>query len=87
MRTLTIEAGSDASAEALARALARFDVTLNRSAGGGHLVTVAIGGDDQVMVDLLNAIEEHVTARASGPARIEVEGHMYTVHAKRERHA
>lgn len=86
VRTLIIEATSKASARRLASALSAFDVTVSESTKGASLVTVAIGGDDRVMVDVLNAIEEHVTARASGPARIEIEGRSYTMHARRERH-
>jgi len=85
MRTLTIEAPSAASAEAIVGALAAFDPSLGEDERGGYLVHVEVSGDDQQVLDLLDAIEEHVTLRDRGPAQIEVEGHAYTVHPRPDR--
>jgi hypothetical protein len=82
MRTLTIEASSAESARAFVDALAGFDVSLAESETGGYLVEVKVSGDDQEVVDLLDALEEHVTNRGHGPAQFEVEGHAYTLHPR-----
>ena len=62
-------------------ALSAFRAELLESAEGYEIV-VTLGmdgkGDDEV-VALLNALAEYITARSTGPARIELGGRSYVM--------
>ena len=80
MQTLKIEAASPASAHAMIDALAEFQAELVEDPDGRSEVVVTLGGGDQNIVKVLNALERYVTERANEPARIELEGRKYTMH-------
>jgi hypothetical protein len=62
-------------------ALSEFRAELLES-GEGYEIVVTLGkdgsGDDEI-VALLNALEQYIAARASGPARIELGGRSYVM--------
>jgi hypothetical protein len=81
MRAITVEAKSLESARDLYTALFAFRPALTGSDEQGYRVTVELGsGSDRQIIAILDALEEHVTERASGPARIELDGRRYTMH-------
>jgi hypothetical protein len=77
--TLTITARSLVSARGLYDALARFHPEVVESDDGSHSVTVDLRRDIDVIA-VLKALQEHLTARHDGPARLELEGRSYTMH-------
>ncbi len=76
MQTLTIKARSLESADALFVALSKFHPEMINGENGSHSVTIALGSDSDI-VAALSAIEQHVTDRGDGPARLELDGHTY----------
>ena len=62
-------------------ALSEFRAELLES-DDGYEIVVTLGtdgrGDDEI-VGLLNALEQYISARASGPARIELGGRSYVM--------
>ena len=80
MRKLTIEAASSESARHIRDALARFDPELLDDGGGVPSVAVAIRDDSQ-LIEVLNAIEQHITARSQGPAVVDLGGRKYRLDA------
>jgi hypothetical protein len=58
-----------------------FHAELRVTDDGISCVEVALGQRDQRIVDVLNAIEDYVTQRATGPARIAFNGHKCPLHA------
>ena len=80
MLTLTIEAASLGSARGFYESLAGFDVELTEAEDGIYLVKIMLGRNDKDTLAALNAIERYVTARGSGPARIQLGGINYTLH-------
>jgi len=80
MRTLTIEAANSESARGFQQALTGFQVELAENPQGSYLLKVTVNGDDRQIIELLNAIETHVTQRGDGPARLDLDGHSYTMH-------
>jgi hypothetical protein len=81
MRALTIEAGRLVAAHGLYNALSEFHPELGGDAAEGHHITVELGNDVRVAV-VLDAIQDHITARNDGPARMQLEGHHYTFRAQ-----
>jgi hypothetical protein len=81
VQTLTITAVTRESARGLCEALSAFDVELFEGDNGPSTVEVRLGGGDREVVDVLNAIERHVTERKAGPAMIRLNEHDYTLHA------
>jgi hypothetical protein len=53
-------------------------------AGGDYQVVVALGGSDAQIVEILSALERHVTERGDGPAKNDLEGRSYMLHAQPE---
>jgi hypothetical protein len=47
---------------------------------GGYSVTVSLRGGDRQIVAILSALEQHVSERNDGPARLELEGRTYVLH-------
>jgi len=76
VQTLTIKARSLESADALFVALSKFHPEMINGENGSHSVTIALGSDSDI-VAALNAIEQHVTDRGDGLARLELDGHTY----------
>jgi hypothetical protein len=81
MRAITVEAKSIDSARALSNALSEFAPQLSGNDEEGYRVSVEVTGSDGQIVAILDALQEHVTERESGPARVEVDGRRYTMHA------
>jgi hypothetical protein len=82
MRAITVEARSLDSARGFCDALAQFHPQLTGSDAGSYRVSVELGESDSEIVALLDALEKHVTERATGPARVELDGRHYTLHAE-----
>jgi hypothetical protein len=80
MRKLTIEAASSESARHILDALASFDPELLDDGGGVPSVAVAIR-DDRQLIQILNAIEQHITARSQGAAVLDLGGRKYQMDA------
>jgi hypothetical protein len=81
MRTLKIEAVSLASARDLCDALSGFQVELVATESGSYEVKVALGMSDRDTARVLGAIEDYITKRGTDPARLEIDGHSYAMHA------
>jgi hypothetical protein len=82
MSELTIEAGTLPVAHGIYSALSEFHPGLTGGHDEGYRVTVELGSDDRRLGGILDGIQEHVTARDNGPARIDLDGHRYTFHAR-----
>jgi hypothetical protein len=83
MRAFVIEAKSLESAQALYNALSEFHADLSASDGDGYRVTVELGSNDHGVLAVLDTVQEFVSARNDGPARLELGGRQYTVHPAR----
>lgn len=81
MQTLTIHAATPQSGRGLYEALSSFDVQLHEGDHGACIVEVRLGGGEHEIIEVLNAIERHVTERKAGPAQIRLNEHDYTLHA------
>jgi hypothetical protein len=81
MRAITVEAKNLDSARLLHAALSRFHPELLGSDDEGYRVSVELRNNDRDIVPVLDAIERYVSERASDPARIELDGRQYTMHA------
>ena len=79
MRAFTIRAKNLESAQSLFDALRRFDPALEGSSSEGYCVSVDVGQSDRRILDVLQALEEHVHERHD-PTRVELDGRYYTVH-------
>jgi hypothetical protein len=79
METLTIQAASAQSAHGMLAALSVFEAELVETPDGRRQVVVTLAGDDSEIVAVLNALERLVTERASGPARVELNGRTYVM--------
>jgi hypothetical protein len=80
MQALTIDAVSQETARSMLAALSDFDPQLVETGDGRFQVVVALGGSDRRIIELLNVLERHVSARGDGPARVELDGRSYTLH-------
>lgn len=80
MQTLTIKAVSLASARSFRDSLEGFQTELVESEHGTYLVNVNFSGGDREIVSVLDALQEHVTRRADGPATIGLAGRNYELH-------
>jgi hypothetical protein len=80
---LTIHAASPETGHAMLAALAGFRAELLQSSEGCQVV-VTLGRDDAEITAVLNALEEYVTERSSGPARVELNGRAYVMHPAAE---
>jgi hypothetical protein len=79
MRAFTVKAKNLDSAQSLFDALRRFDPALEGSTSEGYSVSVDVGAKDRRLLDVLDAIHQHVRERG-GPARVELDGRTYSVH-------
>jgi hypothetical protein len=83
-QTLTIRAGTAEIADGLFVVLGRFHPEMNPSDLGGYDVTVTIDQNQNQLVAILNALQDHVTQESNGPAQIEFDGHKYSLEAEHE---
>jgi hypothetical protein len=83
VQTLTIEAATEASGQALFHALSRFQPHWTKDGQGRYFVTVMLGSDQRVLA-VLEAIQQHLTERAEGDRessfRLALDGRQYTLH-------
>ena len=79
MQTISIEAKTLESALALYNVLFRFRADLRESDDGRQIVEVDLDGSECEVVEVLNAIEDYVAHRDSGPARIAFNGRRYAL--------
>jgi hypothetical protein len=84
MRSLSIDARSWESAQGLTAALSSFKPKLNGDDRAGYRVVVELNGSDRHVIAVLDAIEDYVTQRDDGPARLELDGRSYTLAASPE---
>ena len=77
MQTLIIEAVSEESAQGFLTALSEFETELVETGNGRYQVWVELVGNDRALVRLLRTLEDYVTARGDGPARLKLEGKSY----------
>jgi hypothetical protein len=75
-----IDAKNLKSAQALYDALSTFGPQLTGSQDKGYRVTIDLARSDRQIIAILDALEEHVRQRGSGPARVEVDGRRYAMH-------
>jgi hypothetical protein len=78
MRAFTIKAKSLESAQSLFDALRRFDPALSGGSKDGYFVSVDVGGNHRRILDVLDAIHEHVE-NGHSLTRVELDGRAYTV--------
>jgi hypothetical protein len=81
LQAITIEGTTPESALALYQALGCFRTDLRDTDDGRRFVDVEFRGGTREIVDMLNAVEDYVTHRHEGPARLALNGHNYTLHA------
>jgi hypothetical protein len=81
MRSISIEAASPESAHALSAALAAFGPHVSEQDPGGLVVQLEITGGSSEIVAILNAIQEHLKARAEGATLIDLDGRSYLMDA------
>jgi hypothetical protein len=81
VRAITVEAKSLDSARNLYNSLSRFHAELLGSEEEGYRVSVELRNNDRDIVLVLDAIERYLDQRASESARVELDGHRYTMHA------
>ena len=79
MQTLTIQAATERSGQALFHALSRFQPHWSKDEQGRYFVTVMLGSDQRVLA-VLDAIQHHLADRADGrgPVRMALDGQEYT---------
>ena len=82
MQNLTIRAATADSARAMVAALCEFHCALSED-NGHHELVVTFGDGDREIVRVLSALARYVTEWADGPARIELDGRVYTMHPER----
>jgi hypothetical protein len=88
MQKLTVDASTNEVAQDLFSALTGFWPEIVERPDGSYQVVVALGGSDAQVIEILSALERHVTERGDGPAKIDLDGRSYTLHAQPEqRHA
>jgi hypothetical protein len=82
MQKLTVEASTSEVAQGLFSALSGFHPEIVDRPDGGYQVVVSLRGSDGQIVAILSALEQHVTERGNGPARVGLEGRTYTLHGR-----
>lgn len=80
MDSLVIHAISRESAEGFCAALADLQPKLITERGGRYRVEITLGGSDTKIGQALSRLEEYVSARGDGPARLNLGGRDYTLH-------
>jgi hypothetical protein len=77
-QTLTIGPGSLERARAMLECLGGFEAELVESEVGRYDVQVRLASDRDIN-RILGAIETHVSERADGPARLDLDGRRYLI--------
>ena len=77
MRTLTIGAASLASARGFLDALEGFQAELVTASDGTYQIQISLDETNRSAIEVLNTLEQVVTERASGAARLELDGRSY----------
>jgi len=77
MRTLTIGTTSLASAQGFLEALEGFQAELVTTHDGNYQFQISLDETNRSAIEVLQALEQHVTERASGTARLELDGRRY----------
>jgi hypothetical protein len=80
MRSLIVEARNATSASQLCEALADFKPDLTGNDADGYFVLIPLRGSDRQVIEVLNAIEDHIESRGHEATRLELDGHRYTMH-------
>jgi hypothetical protein len=78
MRAFMIKAKTRESAQSLFEALRRFDPALGGSSRDGYFVSVDVGGNDRRILEVLDAIHEHVE-KGHSLTRVEIDGRQSTI--------
>jgi hypothetical protein len=78
LQTLIIAVASLESGRAFLECLRGFEAELVQSEDGNYQVQISITGDRDIN-DALGAIDRHVTERADGPARLDLDGRHYLI--------
>jgi hypothetical protein len=81
MPELFIEAPTLGVAHELYKALGEFFPELGGDAGNGYRVTVEMGSE-RALIGALDGIQEYVSTRDKGPARVDLDGRRYTFHVQ-----
>lgn len=81
METLTIHAASPESGREMLAVLSAFRAELIEGAESCEVV-VRLGRDDSEIVAVLNALEQYITERGNGPARVDLNGRSYVMHSE-----
>ena len=79
MDRFTIHAATPEAGRAILAALSDFHAELLKSSEGCRVV-VTLDKDDAKITAALRALEDHITERSSGPARVELYGQAYAMH-------
>jgi hypothetical protein len=79
METLTIHAASHESADALLAAMSAFRAKLLEAEDGRCDVVVSLGGGNDEILAVLEALEQCVSRGAAGPTRLDLGGHTYVM--------
>jgi|SRR5262245_5446185 len=79
MEKLRIYAASRESALAMLASLPKYRAVLAEGPQG-YEVLIALNGNDADIVGVLDALQQYVTKRGSGPAKVELDGHRYVMH-------
>lgn len=80
MDKLTIHAASPQSGRAMLAALSGFRAELLEGPEGCQVI-VTLDNDSAAITAVLHALEEYITERSSGPARVELNGRAYVMHS------
>jgi hypothetical protein len=80
MESLVIHAASRESAEGFCSALSEFHAMLVEEENGRCQVEVPVDRSNKRILKALSALEAYVSARADGPARVDLDGQRYTLH-------
>lgn len=79
MDSLVIHAVSRQSADQVCAALIDLHPRVVQH-GRYYHVEIHLGGGNRKIIQALNRLEEYVSARADGPAQVDLSGHHYTLH-------
>jgi hypothetical protein len=81
LRSLTVDAKSVQSAQALYEALSPFQPELLGDDQEGYRVNIPLSGSDCEIIDVLNVLQQHLSKRSAGLTRVQLDGHTYTMDA------
>jgi hypothetical protein len=79
VQTLTIGATNLASACDYLDALRAFGPSLVLAEDGHYRVRINLDSSDRGIFEVLDSLEDHVSDRTSGPARLELDGYLLNV--------